>query len=312
MPATAVPELRARPACYFAPMPVAGPRPCPVCGSTDHRPVPQRAKDHLVACGRCGMMFTGQEPTTEELVAYYGDYPVHEHISPVTVGRYDELVAAFAPWRHTNRMLDVGCGAGIFLERARIKGWEVHGTEFGQRALAACRSRGIAIIEGPLDPTNYPAASFDVICSFEVLEHLTDPGTELRRMVSLLRPGGVLYITTPNYRSTGRLLAGPEWNVVNYPGHLNYFTPRTLARLARTCGLRTQHIRTTGISVQRVLTRGSKDPERRRNASAVQEDLRTRLERNAFNRTMKRMADGTLALLGIGDTIKARFERPVQ
>ncbi|MBK9275881.1 MAG: class I SAM-dependent methyltransferase [Flavobacteriales bacterium] len=293
-------------------MPKRGPRPCPVCGAIDHRPIVERAKDHLVRCGACGMVFTGLEPTMEELAAYYGDYPVHEHLSPVTIKRYDELVEAFARYRRTGRMLDVGCGAGIFLERARLKGWEVHGTEFGQRALASCRSRGIAIIEGPLDPANYPAASFDVVCSFEVMEHLTDPGAELRRMASLLRPGGAVYITTPNYRSTGRFLAGRAWNVVNYPEHLNYFTPRTLTRLAERCGLRPRWVRTTGVSIQRVLTRGSQDPSRRRSASAVQEDLRERLERNVLNRAVKRLADRTLDLLKVGDTIKAVYERPPQ
>ena len=293
-------------------MPRPGPRPCPVCGANDHRPIAERAKDHLVSCGACGMVFTGLEPTIDELAAYYGDYPVHDQLSPVTIKRYDDLVEDFAAYRRLGRMLDVGCGAGIFLERARLKGWEVHGTEFGQRALASCRSRGIAIIEGPLDPANYPKASFDVVCSFEVMEHLTDPGAELRRMASLLRPGGALYITTPNYRSTGRLLAGRSWNVVNYPEHLNYFTPRTLTRLAERCGLRLRSVRTTGVSVQRVLTRGSLDPARRKNAANVQEDLRERLERNAFNRGVKRLADRTLDLLKVGDTIKAVYERPAQ
>ncbi|HQW86481.1 MAG TPA: class I SAM-dependent methyltransferase [Flavobacteriales bacterium] len=293
-------------------MPRPGPRPCPVCGATDHRPITARAKDHLVSCGACGMVFTGAEPTPEELAAYYGDYPVHEHLSPVTIRRYDDLVDGFAAYRRTGRMLDVGCGAGIFLERARLKGWEVHGTEFGQRALASCRSRGIAIIEGPLDPANYPAASFDVVCSFEVMEHLTDPGAEMRRMKTLLRPGGALYITTPNYRSMGRLLAGSSWNVVNYPEHLNYFTPGTLTRLAERCGLHLRSVRTTGVSVQRVLTRASLDPARRKSAANVQEDLRERLERNAFNRSVKRLADRTLDLLKVGDTIKAVYERPPQ
>lgn len=293
-------------------MPEPGPRPCPVCGATDHRPIPVRARDHLVRCGRCAMVFTGVTPTPAELAAYYGEYPVHEHVSPVTLKRYDELLADFARYRRTGRMLDVGCGAGLFLERARMQGWEVHGTEFGARALAACRSRGIRIIEGPLDPAHYPPASFDVLCSFEVMEHLTDPGAEMRRMKTLLRPGGALYITTPNYRSMGRLLAGSSWNVVNYPEHLNYFTPGTLTRLAERCGLHLRSVRTTGVSVQRVLTRASLDPARRKSAANVQEDLRERLERNAFNRSVKRLADRTLDLLKVGDTIKAVYERPPQ
>lgn len=270
------------------------------------------AKDHLVSCKKCGMVFTGVEPTSEELQTYYSSYPVHDHITPVTVKRYNELLDAFEPYRKTGRIIDVGCGAGHFLECAAARGWSVHGTEYGTRALAACRSRGLEIIEGPLDPANYSPGSFDVICSFEVVEHLADPRKEWERMAGILRPGGLLYATTPNYRCIGHWHVGKEWTVVNYPEHLNYFTPKSLSDLARTQGLLTKWITTTGIIPNRACSPRSSSVAAKKDVQASQERLRSRIEGSVLLRVAKGTLNGLLNLLKVGDSMKAGFEKPLQ
>jgi 2-polyprenyl-3-methyl-5-hydroxy-6-metoxy-1,4-benzoquinol methylase len=258
------------------------------------------------------MVFTGTEPTIEELQRYYADYPVHDNVSPVTIKRYDELLDRFEAYRTNNRIIDVGCGAGIFLERAALRGWEVHGTEYGERALKACRSRGIAIIEGPLEPANYGPDHFDVVCSFEVMEHVPHPRSDLERMARILRPGGLLYVTTPNYTCVGHALAGSGWSVVNYPEHLNYFTPRTLRRMAKAFGLEATWIRTTGVSTLRVRARLSQGREEKQALLASQEQLRERLEGDRFLNFLKRTADNTLSFLRVGDSLKGGFVKKVQ
>jgi SAM-dependent methyltransferase len=288
-------------------MPLPGKRPCPHCGSTDQRPQALHADHHVVRCAACGLTYTGIAPTPEELQTYYGGYPVHDQVSPITLKRYDEILERLERFRKTNRIIDVGCGAGIFLERAALKGWEVHGTEFGQHALNACRARGISIIEGTLDPANYPPGHFDVACSFEVIEHLPYPGPEMENMARLLRPGGALYVTTPNYRSVGHWLTGRDWTVVNYPEHLNYFTPRTLRKLITSKGFRAYRVRTTGISLNRIKARHGHDRSEKEAVRTSQEDLRARLEHNPLLNLMKRTVDALLDLFGIGDNLKATF-----
>ncbi|MEZ4739924.1 MAG: class I SAM-dependent methyltransferase [Flavobacteriales bacterium] len=288
------------------------PRPCPLCGSLRNIPIAKHAANHLVRCGDCSLVFTQLDPSVEELVAYYTHYPVRDQLSPVTAKRYDELLDRFEPYRRTGKLIDVGCGAGMFLERAALRGWEVHGTEYGDRAVAACKARGVGIIEGPLDPANYAPGSFDVVCSFEVMEHLAHPKEEMERMLKILRPGGLLYITTPNYACIGHRLSGAEWNVVNYPEHLTYFTPSTLRRMAKSAGLRERWLLTTGMSMVRFRTKRSKDPGVRSNAMADQEALRVRLETAWHLKLAKRTIDGLLDLFGIGDSMKAAFEKPAQ
>lgn len=301
-----------RPPWRMNPMSDRGARPCPVCGSARKRPILAYARHHLAHCRDCGMVHVALEPSPQELQAYYGEYPVHADVSPITMKRYDELLDGFARWRRHGRILDVGCGAGNFLERAALRGWEVHGTEYGARALEACRAKGIRIIEGPLDPAHYPVGHFDVVCSFEVIEHVTHPAEELRRMVQVTRPGGALYITTPNYRCVGRWMAGAEWSVVNYPEHLNYFTPRTLKRLAGQQGLSTVWMKTTGIDLIRLRARQGMAQAQRDQVRGGQEHLRERMEVRPHLRLAKAVVNGTLSLLGIGDHMKAAFVRGPQ
>lgn len=257
------------------------------------------------------MAFASPGPTAEELAAYYAGYPVHAGVSPITLKRYDALLDAFEPYRRTNKLIDVGCGAGTFLERAAARGWEVHGTEFGRIPIETCRAKGIAVEEGALDPDRYAPGSFDVVTSFEVIEHVMDPGDELRRMHQVLRPGGLLYLTTPNYRCVGHWMAGADWSVVNYPEHLSLFTPRTMKRLLRQRNFAPMRIRTTGIDLMRIRYRKDQGCTGRRPIADSQEDLRKRMEGSAWLRLAKRAVDSTLSLLGIGDHLKAWAVKPL-
>jgi len=270
----------------------------------------RHAAHHLVRCSACSLVFAGREPTGEELADYYRDYPVRDTLTRVTAVRYDELLDGFEPYRVTNRIIDVGCGAGLFLERAALRGWEVHGTEYGALAVGACRARGIGIIEGPLAPANYAPPLFDVVCSFEVIEHVVRPREELDRMVRILRPGGLLYLTTPNFDCLARRFTPDDWSVVNYPEHLTYFTPRTLRRMAREAGLLERRLVTTGFSLHRWRAGQSTDKAVETDARAEQEALRERIETRPLLKLAKRITNGLLDLTRAGDSMKAAFEKP--
>jgi len=288
-------------------MPLSTDRACPLCGHHGHSPLPAFDTHHLVRCKACGGVHTSWLPSHEELTDFYAAYPAITSVSPITIPRYHELLDAFEPFRTNGRLIDVGCGGGLFLEQAAKRGGEVHGTEFGQLAVETCRSRGIDIIEGPLDPANYDPGSFDVVCSFEVIEHVTDPRTELRNLATLLRPGGVLYMTTPNFNCLARRLGPSSWNVACYPEHLTYFTPASLHRMMVGEGLRKKRLVTTGFSLARWLAGRQQDPGKKAAAKQSQEELRTALETRPLLRVAKRVANGFLNTSRLGDSLKATY-----
>jgi 2-polyprenyl-3-methyl-5-hydroxy-6-metoxy-1,4-benzoquinol methylase len=255
------------------------------------------------------MTYAGREPSARELDDMYTNYPVRTVLNPVTVIRFHELLDRLDAFRSTGRLIDVGSGSGFFLDVARERGWEVHGTEYDPVMVESCTARGFNMRQGPLDPAHYEPGSFDVVTSFEVLEHLVSPQQELSYFHQLLRPGGALYLTTPNFNALSRRISGGAWTIVNYPEHLNYYTPSTIRRALNAAGFRERRIWTTGISVMRL--RGSLTQVKQDNTDPLNDDqqIRGRIESSAFLRLVKNLLNGVLALFRSGDTIKVMATR---
>ncbi len=74
------------------------------------------------------------------------------------------------------------------------------------KAVSICKGKGINIYHGQLNKNNYKEGFFDIVTSFEVLEHLNNPQEEIKKFNNILRKGGMLYLTTPNFNSFSRAL----------------------------------------------------------------------------------------------------------
>lgn len=282
---------------------------CPVCqaGPESWVAVRRYAYARLHRCGGCGHVFADRFPSDAELDEHYGGYPRTKCSSEITLRRYDELLDGFETYRRLGRLLDVGCGVGDFLLAARARGWDVHGVELEQRARELCAERGLAVSEAPLQPQQFEPASFDLVTSFEVLEHMVFPRTELRSITAVLRPGGLLYLTTPNFASLTRRLLGPRYSVISFPEHLGYFQPGTLDRVLRAAGLACVEMRTTGFSVGQV--RDAMRPGAASERKSVDESLRAAIEHRRSLALAKRAVNRALSGLSLGDTLKASYRR---
>jgi SAM-dependent methyltransferase len=142
-------------------------------------------------------------------------------------------IRALAPLGADTRWLDFGCGNGGLVRWARQQGIAgAVGYETGWIASPA-RERGIPILTA--DSLAREARAFDVITAIEVLEHVVSPLEVLEQMAGLLKPGGLLFVTTGNARPfRGRLR---EWRYVVPEVHVSFFEPETLARAMRLAGL---------------------------------------------------------------------------
>ena len=127
-------------------------------------------------------------------------------------------------------VLDVGCGNGDFLVQAQRAGWRALGVDPDPDAVASLPSSRSEREPGH-DRDGRPAAgSLDAVTFAHVIEHLHHPRRALARAHELLRPGGVLWLATPNLSSAGHARFGPEWLGLDPPRHLVVFTRAALER----------------------------------------------------------------------------------
>lgn len=282
---------------------------CPVCRSRDLRALEGYERAHLARCRSCGMTFSDRLPTESELTAHYDDYGHAWNDSPITRDRYRELLESFQPYRATNRLLDVGCGAGFFLEEARDRGWRVSGNEFSAHAIEVNRAKGLDVIHGPITLDTFEPGTFDVITAFEVFEHVDEPSEMGALLARILRPGGLLYCTTPNFNALSRRVLKARWNVIDYPEHLCYYTPATIRTWLGAAGFDPESVTSTGIDISRLREGLSAPAGEAAPHESTDEDLRTTIEGSSMLRLGKSTANRTLSAFGAGDTLKARFRR---
>ena len=134
------------------------------------------------------------------------------------------------------RLLDVGCANGEFLIRMRDLGWEVEGIDPDPRAVEIAQAAGLDVRLGVLEEATAPDERYDAITLSHVIEHLHDPPAVLRACLRALRPGGRIWIATPNMDAHGRREFGPSWAGLDPPRHLVLFTRVALERALAEAG----------------------------------------------------------------------------
>lgn len=280
---------------------------CILCDSPEIKGLKGYEKHHLVKCLSCKFIFCEPIPSEKELEAHYENYGRNDYLSPLTIKRYHEILDSFEPFRKTNKLIDVGCGIGYFLEEAKKRGWEVYGTEFTDEAMEICSKKGIYMNKGVLNPKDYNSQEFDVITSFEVIEHINNPREELQNFYKILRKGGMVYCTTPNFNSLLRYRLKEKYNVICYPEHLSYYTPKMLKYVFEKEGFRTKNIKATGISLTRLKTSKSTSNQELISQTSDDEVMRNRLETNIALNSIKKFTNWLLTFFGIGDALKGTF-----
>ena len=148
------------------------------------------------------------------------------------------------PARPGGRLLDVGSGDGAFVRAACALGGQAEGLEPDPAAVASARARGVPVTEGLLADfvDEERRGRFDAITLSHVVEHMHDPRRELTLAGELLRPGGLLWIATPNIDALGHRRFGRDWVGLDPPRHLVIFTPGSLAALLTDIGLTVEPI----------------------------------------------------------------------
>jgi SAM-dependent methyltransferase len=290
----------------------------------------------LLRCSRCSHVYLDGWATEfiGDLYAYYSVRigKSREHVyDPLNTKRQRELLDWLGTRTSGRRLLDVGCGEGQLVCTASEAGWDALGIDLAKGAITIAQSFGVRCLEEDFFAPSLDGERFDVITMTELIEHVPSPGRFLRRAGDLLNPGGLLYITTPNFASLARRIMGGAWHPI-HPEHLSYFTPDVLCDLgAREAGLEVMfaetrnfdpraglHFLKTAVSKIAPPSRASVTSSHGSGAAQpagvtgdvpLNQRVRGLLERSAPLRATKRAVNAGLSAMSAGDTMFLTFRR---
>jgi 2-polyprenyl-3-methyl-5-hydroxy-6-metoxy-1,4-benzoquinol methylase len=133
------------------------------------------------------------------------------------------------------RLLDVGAANGKSVAHLRRLGWDAEGLDVDGQAVANAIESGLPVRIGRIEDEPGSAA-FDAITFDHSIEHLHEPASAVRVALRLLRPGGLLWVATPNLGSLGARLYGRDWVGLDPPRHLVSFTARGMRTMLANAG----------------------------------------------------------------------------
>ena len=215
---------------------------CPACDETASEPHWAKYELDYRRCARCGTVYVSPRPAPDLLDEYYRNSSNYEYWNTVVfpaseAARRERIFRPRAErvvgYARAGTLVDVGAGYGTFCEEVARLGFDrVVALEPEPHLAETCRSKGLEVIESPVEQAEFSA---DVITSFEVIEHLFSPRAFLERCAEVLRPGGLLILTCPNVRGFDVEMLG-ELSATVDAEHLNYFHPESLGALLERCG----------------------------------------------------------------------------
>jgi hypothetical protein len=229
---------------------------CPICGEKTRvsiglrptiHPAPIEMRVEVVKCRACGHWYTDPSPDQAYLSSLYasaspsvvggdGGQSVTQEFKTIQqkFNRKDlkkfAWIVGHAQQHKPTRYLEIGIGNGLLLEFFRANGADCTAVEPGDWARQA---QGIfsSIAQIPQE------LSFDTIAATDVLEHMSDPGSDFIALAAKLGSAGHFYVSVPNADSFRARTQGTQWRMVRPLGHLHYFSRQSLRLLAERAGL---------------------------------------------------------------------------
>lgn len=226
-------------------LPVDGQPPCRVCGATRIGAFAEKDGYAYARCAACGFVFLEPMPDAAELARQYtaedGDIDADAYPKAASRFRRARIKALrFARYIRGGDAIDIGCGGGFMVEAMRRVGVRAVGLDINPRAIAYAERHfpenrffceDVAAFEGR-------DLAFDFVYSSEVIEHVPDAARYTALLARITKPGGHVYITTPDighWRVPGDVT---RWDMFSPPTHVQFFNRRCLALLLERHGFR--------------------------------------------------------------------------
>jgi 2-polyprenyl-3-methyl-5-hydroxy-6-metoxy-1,4-benzoquinol methylase len=205
-------------------------------------------KDYLVSGNTFGLIYDPQlemlkttpKPSVDELPKYYESEEYISHTDNKS-GLFAYLYQLVKKWslqkktklifqenNGTGTLLDIGAGTGDFVKAAKESGWKVEGIEPNEKASSLATEKGISLKPKISD---FEGQRFDVVTMWHVLEHVPNLEETIQQLNNLIKPGGILIIAVPNFKSYDAKYYGKFWAAFDVPRHLWHFSKKSMESL---------------------------------------------------------------------------------
>jgi len=241
---------------------------CPICRGKKFSKFWAMSGYRLARCKNCGMIWDFFPP--ENLQAQYdkryfinenpkGGYANYFEGMAVNKKTFSNRLKKIEKRFGKGKLLDVGCALGDCLKEAKRLGWEeIEGLEISDYAYKFAKKRGLKVKKGALSNNTYAKNSFDIVLYQDVIEHVTDPVDEFKRVYRILKPEGLIYLVTPDVEGLWSKLLGPLWYHYKPVEHVTYFSQGTMKHALKNAGFnniktaKTYHILSLGYIMNRL------------------------------------------------------------
>jgi 2-polyprenyl-3-methyl-5-hydroxy-6-metoxy-1,4-benzoquinol methylase len=188
-------------------------------------------------------LYTANYFVGDEYRDYIADRPVLERQFRLRLRRF----LKFVPKAHQKNLLEIGCAHGFFLALAEKKFHFAEGIDISSDATRYARQvLGVNATSSEFLTHEFVNAP-DVVCMWDVIEHLRRPDLYIEKIANTIPRGGVLALTTADFDSWVARARGSKWRQIHPPTHLHYFSRKTLGRLLGRNGLEIKYMRSEGM-----------------------------------------------------------------
>lgn len=289
--------------------------PCLCCQSVESKNIGEKNDYAIEVCRNCQTV----NAVSRKAAAFdYDEYYSEETLAipDFVLRRLAEIVAEFAPYRKTDRLLDVGCGAGSLLKAALDAGWQAEGLEVSASSIEFLKENNFKVFHGELKQAAFPENAFDVVTAAEIVEHIPDPQEIFDEAFRIIRPGGLFWATTPHGRGLSGKILGSRWSCVAPPEHLHLFSVKGLKTMLEKAGFNQIEIKAHGVNPYELIEGLKKlvKSENEAQSSPVHEvdrvqtsyDLNESLTATLWGNNVKNLLNGVLNLTKLGDSLKIK------
>lgn len=228
---------------------------CTVCRSTKSHLYFRYGNHTVYRCENCGVEFIYPFPTGEEIAQIYSEGYFSRHNEGVNgYADYEGMkldlqieaikrLGVIQKYILQGNLLDIGCGAGVFLSEAKKLGYQVAGNDISPYAIRQLQAEKIQCYPGELEKALLPDSFFDCVTAWDVIEHIPDSNKIFNVINKSLKVGGYIFLTTPDTDMIDRKILGTHWySYHKIPEHVLFFNKKSVEALCQRNGFRLKKV----------------------------------------------------------------------